>query len=134
MAIFNTFLFDTLEFNGSLMNNTVYSTDLVVFDSFSLSDNVNTFVRDIIDSGPTRDLIDGPIPRSSGMYLIADYFRQRTVTVTGIVKAADAASLDAYLDTMRKNLWGRAANLDLTRNGVVRRYIATMTAFDTFIA
>ena len=134
MAQYGTFQWNTMMYNGSPLGATVYSSDLVVFDSFSLADNVNTFCANIIDSGPKRDLIDGPTPRADGQYLIADYWRQKDVEVTGVVKAADAASLNAYLDTMRKGLRKRAANLDLTRNGVVRRFVATLTNAEQLFA
>ncbi len=130
----NGFMFGANLWNGGQFVSQVYSTDLVAFEDFSLSDNTNVICTDLLDSGPTREILGGNVPRADGQYITADYFRERTIEVRGIVKASTAALLDAYLDTMKKSLRAREGNLDITRNSVVRRYVATMTNFDGFDA
>ena len=134
--LFNSFQFDSRLFNGGSSNVATFSTDLAVFDGFSLADGTYMVVTDLQDSEPSRSLISGEIPRADGMYLLADYYRQKDVTVKGYVKASTRALLDQYLDTIRKNLRGRQKYLDLTRasDGAVRRYVATLTNPDRLFA
>ncbi len=128
MPGYGSFLYNSALYNGGNQNAPAYLTDLVVFDGFSLSDNTNVVTQKIIDSEPTRDLIGDKIPRADGQYLIADYYRIKEITVEGLVKQSTAALLDAYLETIRQNLRRQSAYLDITRNGVVRRYVATLNA------
>src|SRR4028118_1894430 len=108
-----------------------YSTDLVVFDGFSLSDNVYMVCQNLIDSAATREVLTGNVPRGNGMYVNGDYWRKKPIEVSGYIKASSKDTLDAYLDTVRKNLRKRERNLDITRRdangnvGSVRRYTAT---------
>ena len=130
--LFNSFQFNSRLFNGGSSNVPTFSTDLVVFDSFSLADGTYMIVTDLEDSEPSRDVISGNTPRADGMYVLADYYRRKDITVRGYVKASTRTLLDQYLDTIRKSLRGRQKNLDLTRlsDGAVRRYVATLTNGD----
>lgn len=105
------------------------SGDLVVFDDFSLSDGTVVLCTDLIDSGPSRDLLGGAVPRADGEYVTADYFRTKVIEVRGIIKGTDAADLDANLDIVRAALRRRQGNLDITRHGTTRRYVATMMSY-----
>lgn len=123
--LFDGKLFDGDVFDGGGTLAVSYSTDLAVFDDFSLSDGVNMVITDFPEPTPSRDIIGGDIPRDHGEYYTADYWRRKTITLTGYVKASTAALLDAYLDTIKKNLRRANQSLDITRNGTARRYVAT---------
>lgn len=133
--LFDLKQFDTAMFNGGTTVATVYSTDPVVFNSFSVSDNTNMVLTNLTYSGPTRVFLDGDVPRAHGKYLTASYFRETTITASGYVIQSTAAALDAYLDTIRKNLYGQEMNLDLTdTNGTVKRFVATVANFEKMFA
>ncbi len=103
------------------------SGDLIVFDGFSLSDNSTVFTQQLLDSAPSRQIIDGAVPRGDGMYMNGEYWRQKVIEVEGFCKESTSTLLETLLDTVRKNLAGREKNLDITRNGTTRRYVATLT-------
>ncbi len=128
--LFGPFPYGSGLFGTLLDSSTPGSGDLVVFDGFSLSDGIIVHCSNLIDSGPTRDLVGGPTPRADGQYLTADYFRNKTIEVRGIVRGTDAATLDANLDIVRAALRRREGNLDITRHGVTRRFIATLVNHD----
>lgn len=131
---FNGFVYNGNLYNGAAAVEEVFSTDLVVFERFSLADNVNVVCTHLLDSGPTRELIGGSIPRYDGTFVTADYYRERIIEVRGIVQANTAAALDALLDTMRKKLRTREGSLDITRNGAAKRYVATLMNYDELFA
>lgn len=132
MPAFNSFPYNYNIYNGSLSNVEILSTDIVVFDGFSISDGTAMIVQELIESEPTREILGGPVPRDDGLYTIADYWREKEITVSGIITRDTKQALDNYLDTIRQNLRTREANLDITRlndDGTinyVRRYIATL--------
>jgi hypothetical protein len=132
---YNSFLYDGNLYDGGMFAGASSSTDRVVFDAFSLSDNTTLVCSAIEDSGPTREIVGGNIPRGDGQYVTGAYFRERTVVVSGWVKAATAAAMDTLLDTVRKALRNREANLDLTdAAGTVRRFVATCDNYDQLFA
>lgn len=135
MPLFDTFTFDSQVFGGTGTLTPSVSTDVLVFEGFSLSDGTNMVLQSLRFLGPTRDLVGGNIPRSSGMYLTADYFREYTIEASGIAVQSTAAALDAYLDTVRKNLRAREGNLDYTdANGTVKRFTATLDSYQDLFA
>lgn len=133
--LFNTHLFNSSLFNGGQIGATVYSADRLSFEGFSLSDGTNTVLSRLTASGPTRQVVGGEIPRGDGRYVTADYFRQYFITAEGYVKASTAAALDAYLDTIRKNLRTREGDLQvIDNNGTVKLFTATVDNFDDVFA
>lgn len=133
--LFNTKVFDTALFNGGTTNNVVYSTDTLVFESFSLSDGSVLVMTALRFLGPTRELVGGSVPRGDGQYLTASYFRELVVEAEGIVNKNTAAELDAFLDTMRTNLRVQEGNLDYTdANGTVKRFVATCDSYEDLFA
>ena len=86
MPSLNTFQLNTGLLNGASTLDTVYSTDLVVFDGFSLADNSSMITQQLLDSGPNRVLIGEDIPREDGKFLLADYWRERIIEVRGYAK------------------------------------------------
>lgn len=133
--LFNTKLFNTGMLNGGTTIATVYSTDTLVFENFSLSDGSTMIMTDLIVSGPTREIVGGPMPRGDGQYVTADYFREYTIEARGIVKMGTLALLDAQIDTIKKKLRTREGNLDyIDGNGTVKRFIATVDNFEEMFA
>jgi phage-related protein len=130
--LYGTFQYNTALYNGSDERSVDPSTDLVVFDGFSLNDQSSTFTTGLVESAPSREVIGGNVPRGDGMYTNADYWRKKVIEVRGIVSKSSRTLLEQYLDTMRKALRERDQNLDITRTDdagatiTVRRYTATL--------
>jgi Phage tail protein len=135
VPLYNDFQFNTGNYNGGAEIAVGYSTDAVVFENFSLSDGTNVILTSLLDSGPTTDLVGGSVPRGDGTYVTGRYFRERTIEAQGYVKQTTAADLDAFLDTVRKDLSKQEGNLDLTdKNGTVKRFIATCVNYEELFA
>lgn len=132
---FNSKQFNTGMFNGGMTIAEVFSTDLLVFDGFSVSDGSNMLLQKLTYSGPVRQLMGGPVPRDDGEYLTSDYFRSLIVEARGVVTQSTAAALETYLDTIRKNLRTREANLDITdAAGTVKRFVSTVINYEEMFA
>ena len=125
MPAYGTFQYDANQYNGAISSAVSYLTDLVVYNGFSLSDGVNAYVQNIEESMPAVEIIGGSAARDHGGYVVGSYYRKKVITVRGMVTRSTALLLEAYLDTVRQNLAGNQGTLDITRNGVVRRYVAT---------
>lgn len=127
MPQFNKFVFNSNLYGGGQFPVTHYSTDTLVFEGFSLSDGTVMTMTDLKISGPSREFIEGGVPRGDGKFLIADYFREYQVEASGIVRKSTAALLDAELDTIRKSLRVTNGELDYTNAaGTVKRFVATL--------
>jgi hypothetical protein len=128
---YNSSLYNTGEYNGGPNITPVHSTDLAVFDGFSLADGTTMICEKVIDSAATREVNEGNIPRGNGMYVNGAYWRKKPIEVKGIVKAESKTALEAALDMIRKNLRRQERDLDITRTDEdgnvisVRRYTAT---------
>lgn len=133
--LLNTKLFNTGLLNGGATLTTFYSTDYVVFEGFSLADNVNSITSDILYNGPTVEIQGGNIPRDNGMFVTARYFRENSIEVKGYLKAATGAAMSVLMDTIRKSLRKREGNLDITDfNGTAKRFVATVNNYDKIFA
>jgi hypothetical protein len=89
----------------------------------------------LLDSGPTTDLVGGTVPNCDGTYVTARYFRERTIEANGFVKQSTLALLEAIPDTMRESRSGREGNLDLTdNNGTSKRFVATCVNLEELFA
>ena len=134
--IYNAKIWNANLWGGGQYSVPQYSTDTLAFyDStgayFSLSDNSAMILTDLRINGPTREIIGGNVPRDHGQYVNADYFRETVIEAEGIAKKSTAATLDAFLDTIKKNLRHREGFLDvIDTNSTVKRFVATMDSFD----
>lgn len=126
MPVFNSFLFNQGTYNGGTVLAPVYLTDFVVFDDFSISDNVNFFVENIDDSGPAREFLGAAVPNDDGEFLSDDLWRKKTITVKGHLITTSALLMRQFMDTMRKNLRNPEAYLDITEQGMIRRHVASL--------
>lgn len=124
--LYNDFLYNTALYNSLLDASAPTGIDAAIFNGFSLSDGVYMVATDIYDdSSPTRELIGGVVPRDDGEYITSDFWRPKYITIEGYIKTADGASMQTYIDTIKKNLRKREQSLDITKYGVFRRYTAT---------
>lgn len=105
---------------------TVADYSILEFDGYSLqtTEIISKTIR--ADSAPNRELVRFSTPRDHGGRIIGDYFRERRIQVSGIVKSSTADALQTTLDTMKRRLSVGQANLDYKVNGAVRRIPATL--------
>jgi hypothetical protein len=126
-TLFNGTLFGTHLFNGNNIES-AFSTDLAVFDGFSLNDeNGYMICSGLHDPPATRELSGDDIPRGHGMFLNGAWYRKGKIVLKGTLIRDSAANFKTYMDTVKKNLSGTQKFLDITENGVVRRYVATLS-------
>lgn len=124
-------------FNQNNYNAAVYNApgnlagladqDSVVFDGYSLQNSEIIVTRLSHEVMPTRDFRTSPIPRNDGEFIINDFWRRKFIKIKGIIKTDSASLLEAKIDEFKKRLAPREKNLDIKVNGVVRRYVATLT-------
>lgn len=126
-----------MTYNATLYNQTLFNSnplaigdaaqDEIVFNGYSLQ-NANIIITDAPhESAPTRDFQTTPTPRDEGEIVISDFWRRKTVTMRGIVKADTAILLEAKIDEIKKNLRVQGGNLDIKQtDGTIRRYVATL--------
>lgn len=129
--IFGNKPYNTGLWGGGTQEIEVFSDDTLVFEDFSLNDGESMILTGLRFLGPSRELIGGVIPRGDGLYQTGDYFREGVIEARGIARKSTAAALDAFLDTIRKNLRHSQGNLDYTdANGTVKRFVATVDSFE----
>src|SRR4051812_29298613 len=101
---FGSHVFGSRMYGGGSTIAEMFSTDRVVFEGLSLSDGSEIVLTGLEDSGPTREVVGDSVPRGDGMFITADYFRERKITAQGYVKAATKAAMATKLDLIRKTL------------------------------
>lgn len=134
MSLFGGTIYGNHLYGSPLLSPAGISGDLVVFENYSLSDGESVLCTYLRDSGPSRELIGGNIPRLDGQFLTSSYHREKIIEVRGVIYASTVADLNTLLDTVRKSLRKQEGNLDITRDGSTRRYIATLVNYDELFA
>ena len=130
--MFNSFLFNTGLFNGLATAIPEAATEDIQFNDFVLSNGNSMIIQTLKeDSGPRRAFDFTEVPRGHGNISYADYFREKHITMRGTLRADSAEDLEDAIDEMKKELSVREGNLDIVKNGVVRRYVATLTNMDS---
>lgn len=101
--------YDDLEFNGVSLQ-----------DSSHISSVIQAF------STPSRELVTFRTPRDDGGGWNGDYFRERRIKVSGIIKKSTSALLETEIDNFKRYMTAAQGNLDLKVNSEVRRIVATL--------
>ncbi len=136
MPLFDSFLYDSGLYDApESSGSSPYSSDTLVFEGFSLANNGTIILNNPGIKGPSREMNMGPVPRRDGMWISGAFFRNAVLEPVGYLRTSSVAELEALIDEINGNLTEREGILDYTRlDGSVRRYRATMTAFDTLFA
>ena len=79
---------------------------------------------------PQRELQNEVLSFQDGHSVIADFWRSRSISISGMINATSAAHLGTLLDTLKGDLSGKEKNLDVDYGGGTRRYVGTMTALN----
>jgi len=123
---YNTFLYNQNLYNQNFSFLGDAAQDSIVFNDYSLQNSNIIIANASHDAGPSRDFLAVPTPRDDGEIIISDYWRRKTITMSGVVKADTAILLEAKIDEIKKNLRARNGNLDIKQSdGTIRRYVST---------
>lgn len=123
---YNTQQWNATLYGGSGLTQEVYSSNFLVFNGLSLSDNVNVVCEDFRESMAEREMDVSSVPLADGVHINSLYERATILRSRHRVIQDDAEALEAYLDTVKRSIAAQEGNLDITRNGEARRYIATL--------
>lgn len=114
--------------------NNLYSLeaqDPIVFNGYSLQ-NIDAMSSKLVeDNTPTRDLLVNDVPKGDGKFIIGDFWREKIISIKGILRKETPELLELEIDKMKRALAVREAVLDIKRpppDGEIRRYIATLTS------
>lgn len=125
----NTTLLNSAALNEFLAPRAFTAADYpaIQFEGFVLqSDNVISSI--ILDSStPMREVTRFNIPRQDGLGVIGDYFRERKIKITGVLKYDTGEDLENGLDTMKKGLMVLEGNMYRKVNDTIRVIRATLT-------
>lgn len=135
-------MFNETPYNSSaygespLVSGAATPTSLLTFDSFDCNDGVYMVISDIkFNSGHRRDIDQFSIPRANGVRIANVNEREKIVVADGLLKAADADALEAYIDTVKKNLRGKRQQLVTVWGGQTRLYEhATLVNMDALFS
>jgi hypothetical protein len=84
-----------------------------------ITDNID------MDSLADKALSLFALANANSSVITAENYPQKIIPITGTVVHTSSQNLDALLDTFRSYFLTRNANLDITYNGVTRRFTAT---------
>lgn len=114
-------------YGGSGIGYEVFSTDFIVANALSLSDNVSIVCVDYKESMAQRDIDETPVPLADGSHLNSMYERSKIIKSYHQLTAVSGVALEEYIDTLKKNITVQELNLDITHpSRSARRYIATL--------
>lgn len=102
----------------------------VVFGGYSLKNENISLSKISYDNGHSiqSDTYDNPLTDLGGQ--LNYYFRQKVITLVGVLKASNREELENSIDDMKRALWRPSMNLDIKVNGVIRRAKASCVNID----
>lgn len=135
-SILNTTGLNLSGLNIPSANPNLAPSALLTFDDFNCDDGVYMKISNIqYNSGHRRDVDQFSIPRANGIRVSNVYEREKIITADGLLKAADAATLEAYIDTVKESLRRKRQQLVTVWAGQTRLYEhATLINTDTMFA
>jgi len=105
------------------------STYFAQFNNFYLkSDDYHITKIDIGAPKPINNKYE--LARADGLITTNQNYGERTITVTGSIKAKDLDGMNTKLDTLKANLVGYDKNLDVYLGTLKRRFRATVDSFN----
>lgn len=126
--MFNTYDFNTSPFNDLAFPFAVAAVqDDIVFNGYSLQDAVAITSNQTWDNMPNRDFNTFPIPREDGEGIRGDFWRRKTIVVEGTLRKSSQSEFNDEIDAFKKAMAKREGILDIKINGIIRRFIVTLT-------
>ena len=129
--MYNSFLYNSNLFGSPAgLPLAVSSSDLIVFNGYGLQ-NASVITQELVqDNAPSRAYNTQKIPRNDGGFVVNDKWDSKNVSIRGVIKKDTNALLEAEMNEMKRKLSIGEANLDITTDGVIRRYVATLVNGD----
>jgi len=98
----------------------------LIFNSYNLQTSNIITEKVLHTSAPENDLITESKARRDGSFLMSNYWRKKTIFVTGHIIGTSISNLESRIDTLKQNLVGQKKSLDVGYAGGTRRYTATV--------
>jgi len=118
-------------FNAPLvLQNPTIPIGTIGFGDFIIT-NSNVCISSIdFHNPPTRDITSFDIPRAHGKRITSDFYREKDLTINGVIKACKWCDVDEIVDNMLKNLTKQNGELFyyFCEDEGRRIYTATFTA------
>lgn len=132
--MYNTFQYNTKLYNTNLPQEAVDLIDDIIINNLSLqSDNIIT-QNILYDSAPVRDFPTQAVPRDHGGIILGDYWRQKTVTLRGILKYDTNELLECAIDTFKRIVTEQESILKLNIACTQREFVVTAINTDRMFA
>jgi hypothetical protein len=111
--MYNTGLYNTALYNTLFSFPATADREDIEFDGYGLQ-NSNICVSKITyDNAPDRDYQTSAIPRGNGLIENSDYWRRKTIVLTGTARKDTRVEFDALIDEMKKELSGSKLPLNI---------------------
>lgn len=81
-------------------------------------------------NAPTREIQSETLSFQDGFNVVADFWRSRTIAISGTITATTANDLATQIDLLKMNLSGVNKNLDVDYGASTRRYVGTLTKLE----
>ena len=111
--MYNNILYNNQFYNGQGTTSGTAQQDNIVFNGLSLQDSVVSSSLMPKHNFTMRDLPLNKIPRNDGEFIVGDFWRQKVIVVSGIVKESTTSLLNTKITAMKTLLAVREANLDI---------------------
>ena len=129
--MYNTNVFNVTPYNTLFSPSGLAAQDNIVFNGYSLQSSTVSSRIAKHEVNPTRELLRNKIPRNDGMFIVGDFWREKTIRIEGIIRQTSAALLDTEIDNFKKAMAVREGTLDIKNSsGTIRRYQATLVNVD----
>lgn len=128
--MYNQFVYNTEMYNAPSNLVGIEDQDPIVFNGYSLQNASLTSRRALHENMPSRALDINDNPRNDGQFIYGDFYRAKKIPIVGRLKKASNSLLEDEIDAMKKALSKQNGILDIKRDNVIRRYIATLTNGD----
>lgn len=123
--MFNTYIFNTQQFNASMPVSSDVVDGLIVYWNYALHDTVDVYAR--VSNTDDADSVDMDIysnPLDDWQTLSSYYVRGKTITIAGSIRKDNAEDLNNEIDTMKSHLFVPWKKLSIKVNGEVRETTA----------
>lgn len=123
--MFNTYIFNTQQFNASMPAISDVVDGLIVYWNYALHDTADVYAR--VSNTDDANSVDMDIfsnPLDDWQTLSSYYVRGKTITIAGTIRKDNAEDLNNEIDIMKSHLFVSWKKLSIKVNGEVREAIA----------
>lgn len=126
-SIFNTGPYNTLFFNGGAEIDQENSTDNIVFNNYGLQNTSHISEYSRHESGPRKEFVLSDVPRGDGKNLQDSFYKDKIISIKGVLIKDSIANLVAQMDIMKKFLREANKTLRIVEGQNTKVYTANLT-------